>query len=218
MTTSTSPPRLHAIRSPAEPEQWRTLVAAVAALVGMEPVAEPRPPRGAREVQGILAAAAKMDGAVLILPDAAPTGAGGAARSAQLERLLVPFDRSRAEDAVLRPVILRALDQGRAVEQVHVLTGKSEPSIWEGPGHHAQAWHDELRRRHQVGTATLQVRGGQPATALVELAARADLVVVCWDGQVAASRAKVLREILAGALSPILLLRRPASGSSHAPR
>jgi hypothetical protein len=215
MTMSTTRPRLHVIASLAEPERWRTLVAEVAALVGMEPVVELPPPGRAQDVQGILTVAAEMDGAVLVLPNAALTAAGGAVRAARLERLLVPIDRSRAEDAVLRPLILRALEQGMAVDQIHLLTQKSQPPMWEGPGHHAQAWHDELHRRHRVGTARLQVRGGQPSAVLGELGGRADLVVVCWGGQVEAGRPKVVREILAGVVSPVLLLKRPAPGLSH---
>ncbi|HUA95269.1 MAG TPA: hypothetical protein VMB82_07050 [Acidimicrobiales bacterium] len=216
MTTS-APGQLHVITGPAETERWLALVADVAALVRMEPIIEPRQPEGAGGAQAVLAAAAGMEGAVLVLP-AAPTGLGGAEGPPRLERLLVPFDRSRAEDQVLRPLIRRALEQDVAVEQVHVLTEKSRPRMWEGPGHHAAAWHDELRRRHRVGTATLAVRSGQPAVVLAELGVRADLVAACWDGQVTAGRAKVLRAILASALPPpLLLLRRPSprSGGGH---
>lgn len=205
------PPRLHVVVGPGGVGPWHDVVATVAALVGLDPVVEPLPARANGEdwAQRVLAAAAGMDGAVLVLPHAVPDTETGTT----VRRVLVPFDRSEAELTVLRPLIGRALEQELAVQQVHVLSDQSRPAMWEGAGHHAQVWHNELRRSYQVGLANLRVRSGRPGTVLRSLAADADLIVACWNGQATATRAEVLREILSGAPPPLLLIRAPSSHS-----
>lgn len=211
MSSSTPVPLLHVLAASGRLGRWGEVAAHVAALVGMEPVIELRPVgQAADEARATLTAAAAMDGAVLVLPDDRPATVDDAS-PARLRHVLVPFDRSRGEALVLRPLIRRALEEHMAVEQVHVLSDRSRPAIWEGAGHHARAWHDELRRRHQVGTAHLTVRSGEPPTVIGALAAGTDLVVACWNGQVGAKRARVLREILAGVHPPLLLLRAPGT-------
>ncbi len=204
--TASPAPALHVIAGPGGAGGWDNVVAEVAALVGLEPVVESFPAAGgaAERAQALLNAAATMDGAVLVLPHQ-PAGPG--AGPAAVRRVLVPFDRSGAESDVLDPLIRRALAADLAVEQVHVLTDQSRPAIWEGAGHHARAWLDELRRRYQVGTASLRVRAGSPAAVLCALAAGVDLVVACWSGETGAGRARVLREIVADTPSPLLLVR-----------
>ena len=208
MTAFAGAPRLHVLASPGEYGRWEAVVHDVADLVNLEALLEPRPQGGdgPAEAEAILAAAAKMDGAVLVLP-----GGGGAAREVgpvapRVRRVLVPFERSRAEGPVLRLLIRRALAKDMAVEQVHVLGEDNRPAMWEGSGHHAQEWLEELRREHQVGTALLRVRSGRTTDVLRSWAAEADLVVVEWGGKTGAERARVLRAILAGSPPPLLLL------------
>jgi hypothetical protein len=190
--TAGQPPRLHVVVGPGGVGRWHDVVSKAAALVGLDPVVEPLPARanGGDWAQRVLAAAAGMDGAVLVLPHAVPPTETGTT----VRRVLVPFDRSEAELPVLRPLIRRALEQELAVQQIH-----------------------ELRRSYQVGTANLRVRSGRPGTVLRSLAADADLIVACWNGRAAATRAEVLREILSGAPSPLLLIRTSSarSGAGH---
>lgn len=124
-------------------------------------------------------------------------------------RVLVPTDRSAAVRAVVHPWIERFSAAGAHVEQIHVLDVHSRPAMWEGPGHHAAAWRAEVGRRHRVGTEAVVVRSGDPAHEIEAVAARFDLVLVCWKGDASVDRAGVLRQLLAGITRPVLLVRDP---------
>lgn len=186
---------------------WRAFVDEVAALLGVSSHVVGRPAASAGEgEQATLAAAASADAPVLVLPSALPGGAGPVTR---VRRVLVPVDRSAGERRTLRPLLERLQAMGSAVEQLHVLSSGTRPAMWEGPGHHAEAWHAEVRRRHQVGAAGFEVKSGEPAAEITARAGTADLVVLCWRSDPAADRARTLRAVLQQVGQPVLLLPLP---------
>jgi len=121
----------------------------------------------------------------------------------------VPIEATRAERRVLRPWIERAERLGFEVEQLHALTTATTPGMWEGPGHHAEAWWAQARRRYRMGTATLSIETGDPADSILAAASRFDLIMLFWQGDVTAGHAATLRKVISGADRPLLLVRNP---------
>lgn len=189
-----------------EPGPWEGVVTALSEALGLEPVREagPAPPGDPELVERVLERAAAAPGPVLVLPPARP--AEGEPRTARtLERVLAPFDSEEVSEA-LRPVLDRLQEAGVQVAQLLVMTADTLPPMWDGVGHHARAWHAELRRRHQVGEASVEVTAGVPATTVVARAEDADLVVLCWGRPARAGGARTLRGVLAAIDVPLLLV------------
>jgi len=115
---------------------------------------------------------------------------------AALRRVLIPSDASDdvAEGArVLRDRLAKA---GIRSTILHVLTEDNRPRMWEGSGHHAAQWFDEMRRRHRAGPETLTVVPGDPEHELETYASGVDLVVVLWHHDVSFGHAALLRSVL----------------------
>lgn len=205
--TGPPPTRLHVLAdATGDPGRWAGFVAGVAALTGLEPLVSARPRDGGDlRRQRLLEWAAATTDPVLVLP-VEPADRSTVTEPPRLRRALVPIDRSLSERRTLRAWIERAQAAGVEIEQLHVLGEANRPRIWEGPGHHAEAWLAGLRR-HQVGDAVLRVRSGEPAAAIVSAIPSADLLLICWKGDPAADRAHVLRAVLGRLERPVLLVR-----------
>lgn len=181
---------------------WESLVSEVMSLAGtassaVQPLAE-----SAELPDAVLRLAADRPGPLLYIPTIEPSPG-----QAKLTRMLVPFDRTVGERRLLRPWIERAQDRGVEVCQLHVISGKEAPAMWEGAGHHARAWLAEVERRHGAGVAGLFVRCGDPAEHILDALAEVDLLLVCWRGDPEAKRARLARRLIGGAPVPLLLAR-----------
>ncbi|MDA8279371.1 MAG: universal stress protein [Actinomycetota bacterium] len=218
MTAPLVSPRLRVLCSDGDSfDRWRAVVDSAAALVAAEAVADPSScgPAPSRD-QFVLERAAATNDPVLVLPTPRPgvAATGGHEPAATTKpgpagtrRILAPIDRTPAEHHTLVPLLQRAEAMGIEIEQMHVLAGPTRPPMWEGPGHHADAWLAQLRLHHQIGDATMVVRSGEPATAIRAASLRADLLVVAWNGDATRGRARVLRSLLRHARQPLLLVR-----------
>ena len=205
----------------------RALSEAVGRLAGLAPAFED--PVGSEEdfdgLEAALRLAASSEEPVLVLPDrrtsrrsSSSSRGSSSSRPKTLRRILVPIDRSVAERSILRAWIARAQALGSAVAELHVLTDATRPAMWEGAGHHAAAWHDELRRRQLVGDASLAVKNGDPVEHLTAAEPRVDLVVSCWGGDPSRGRARILRRVLEASSVPVLLVRTPPAELPSRPR
>jgi hypothetical protein len=164
-------------------------------------------PQGSQRLAAVLNRAAGARGPVLIVPG---PPASHRHPATELQRVLAPFDTSDEVTASLRPVLLRLQSAGVRVVQLHVLTNATMPVMWEGSGHHAAAWRAELRHRHQVGVAEVEVVVGlTPAEAVIARSADADLVLLCWNRSSDDGRAETVRRVLAATDVPVLLLPLP---------
>jgi len=119
--------------------------------------------------------------------DRAPSG---------MQRVLIPSDASDEVAAGARALSTRLARAGVQATILHVLTEDNLPRMWEGSGHHAAEWFDELRRRHGATSDVLSVVTGDPHEELRAYATRADLVVMLWRHDTSAGRASVLRSVL----------------------
>lgn len=201
---------LHVLRPPDTGGQgWADLVAFVAELTGLDPKEEALPRAGTADPSDVLAVAVASDDPVLVLPPKARM----ARAEGQPRVVLVPSDRSRSERRVLRGWIERIERRGVEVRQMHVMTRESHPVMWEGPGHHAEAWWNEIAQRHRAGVSTFSVRTGDPTQAILAESAACDLVVLFWRGGTSPDRARVLRDVIAGATCPLLVVQRAPLGS-----
>lgn len=188
-------------------------IATAAALSGLRSVedwiAESEPAGG--RIESILAHAASTTDPVLVVPNTQEleTRVG----EPEVTRMLVPIDLTADERRLLRPWIEKALDLGMDVEQVHVLTDRTRPPIWEGPGHHAEAWRAALKLRHQTPGTALSVCSGDPAAQIVNKSLAADLVLTAWRGSTASGRSAVMHRLLTDLSRPVLLVRRVPKSS-----
>lgn len=199
-------PRLLVIALSPGPSPWDGVVAALSEALGLEPLHEegPAAPDDPELVDRVLERAASSAGPVLVLPPAGEAGTPpGETRT--LGQVLAPFDSDEVT-AALRPVLARLQASGVEVAQLLVATPETLPPMWEGPGHHARAWHAELRRRHQVGEASVEVAAGVPAAMVLARAGDADLVVLCWSRRVRVGGRLTLRGVLGAVDVPLLLV------------
>lgn len=213
MSDSSWSGRLRVLPCPeGDPGVWAPLVSEVTAMVGLLPSFEDAPGRADEPStqQALLTYAATTADPVLVLPADQPPGrVGPRPVGGRVRQVLVATDRSPNTRLLLRQWIPRLQSQGAEVEQLHVLAASTVPAFWEGPGHHANAWHAEVRRRHGAGEGALSVRTGDPADAIAEASAHVDLVMISWKGETSSGRALVLRRVLAVVRRPVLLVRAP---------
>jgi len=186
--------------------RWRVVVDAASALAGLLPSYEEAATAGrADRASVVLAHAGATGDPVLVLPEHAEER-GGPDHGRRLQ-LMVPTDFTRDEERVLRRWADRASHLGFDVHQLHVLDASTRPAMWEGTGHHAAAWWDEQRRRHQLRHAHLSVRSGDTVERILERSTGVDLVLVYWRGGPASGHALVVRQLLERGRLPLLLVR-----------
>ncbi len=191
---------------------WREVVSRVLSLTGLTSVVDERPgsPAGPVADQDIVSFAATTSDPILVLPRRHPPTESHGGQS----RLLVPIEPSGLERPVLRAWIERAERLGFGVDLLHVITRATAPRMWEGPGHHAEAWWAQIRRRYRIGTAALSIDTGDPADGILAAASRSELIMLFWRGDAAAGHAATLRRVIRGADKPLLLVRKPPASSA----
>jgi hypothetical protein len=127
-----------------------------------------------------------------------------------LRRVLVPLDRASDTGSAVSAARALAGDVAEVVP-LHVFDQSTVPTFWDQPQHEATVWGYEFARRAAVnGAEVLELRAGDAGAAVLDAATtrRADLVVLAWSQKFEPGRAKVVREVLANAHIPVVLLPR----------
>ena len=191
----------------ADASRWAGLVADLGHALGLRPVDTPLDMTGEGWVGRLVAAAAAAPGPVLVVPRPQPEDVETPVAT-QLLRVVIASDD--APDVVRSARFLsRHLRNGGVQTSVLVvLSGAPLPAMWEGPGHNAAAWRDELHRRHGEPDA-LEVLPGTdgPGRAIGQHTDDAQLLVLIWRRVAAEGRAVVVRSVLDDAPSlPCLLV------------
>ncbi|MEO6821668.1 MAG: universal stress protein [Candidatus Nanopelagicales bacterium] len=143
---------------------------------------------------------------VVVVPPHYPMSPAG--QQSPPRRLLIPLEGKRESS---RPVIA-AIDHlvVAEVEMVvlHVLTDATMPPMLDRPGRDLSMWGDEFVARFCSPASRIEVRIGDVAARVADLASEdhVDLVVMSWSRISASGRAKVVHEVLATSATPILLL------------
>jgi nucleotide-binding universal stress UspA family protein len=150
---------------------------------------------------------------LVVPPDARLPGPGEAGR-----RVLVPLNGSRdSADAVA--LMLRQL-AGAGVELValHVFVPETVPPFWDQAAHAEETWAAEFAATWcAVPGIDVRLRAGAPPSTVLEVAAeeQVDLIALAWSQELVPGRAEVVREVLAHAVIPILLVPvRPTQAPS----
>jgi uncharacterized protein len=151
-----------------------------------------------------LAAASTARKPVLVVPPDARVGAPG-----DRVRVIVPHDGSPETDRGAAHA--RRLFRATAVEVtlLHAFAGDTVPRFWDEPQHEAAAWAREFVKRHWPATVpAVRLAAGAPASAVLGAAeARAcDVIALVWGQELGADHARVVRDVLADARVPVLLL------------
>jgi hypothetical protein len=183
---------------------FELLVADVARALELVPEPELVASEEVREktIGKLLTMASSVSGPLLVLPAKRHAGAtpdrAGKARGAatRMGRVLIPSDASEEVTVATRALYRRFTRAGVHVTMLHVMTDDNMPRMWEGSGHHAAAWFDELRQKHGAALDVLKVVSGEPEYELRVQPDAADLVVLFWRHDSRAGHAAVIRSLL----------------------
>jgi len=183
---------------------FELLVADVARALELVPEPELVASEEVREktIGKLLTMASSVSGPLLVLPAKRHAGAtpdrAGKARGAatRMGRVLIPSDASEEVTVATRALYRRFTRAGVHVTMLHVMTDDNMPRMWEGSGHHAAAWFDELRQKHGAALDVLKVVSGEPEYELRVQPDSADLVVLFWRHDSRAGHAAVIRSLL----------------------
>jgi hypothetical protein len=211
-------------------DDFELLVADVARALELVPAPELAAREEVREktIGKLLTMASSVSGPLLVLPPrrhagAVPDRAGKARQAAtRMRRVLIPSDASEEVTAATRALYRRFTRAGVRVTMLHVMTDDNMPRMWEGAGHHAAAWFDELRQKHGAGLDVLKVVSGEPGYELRVRPDAADLVVLFWRHDSRAGHAAVIRSLLVRGIEvPQLLVAlewmKGHASASHVP-
>jgi nucleotide-binding universal stress UspA family protein len=129
-----------------------------------------------------------------------------------LRRLLIPLEGSGASSGPVAEVLRPILPTDVELIAIHVFTPDTVPRVLDHPARDLLLLGDEFLARHLPGASDVAFRSGPAGARIAEMCAeeRADLVVLSWSQDSSAGRAEVVREVLARATVPVLLL--PAAG------
>ena len=183
---------------------FELLVADVARALELVPEPELVASEEVREktIGKLLTMASSVSGPLLVLPAKRHAGAtpdrAGKARGAatRMGRVLIPSDASEEVTVATRALYRRFTRAGVHVTMLHVMTDDNMPRMWEGSGHHAAAWFDELRQKHGAALDVLKVVSGEPEYELRVQPDAADLVVLFWRHDSRAGHAAVIRSLV----------------------
>jgi nucleotide-binding universal stress UspA family protein len=133
----------------------------------------------------------------------------GTAR-AQLGRVLLPLEGTTESSQAIEQVLALADRADLEVVVLHVHTPQAVPAFQDQPHHAIAAWQREFAARYvqQRRSAEIVQHVGAAADRVVPTAhdVDADLIVLAWNQDLTAGRARVIRETLAQSSIPVLLV------------
>ena len=139
---------------------------------------------------------------VVVPPD------GGVVRP--LQRILVPLEGSTTSSESIVGPLGRLAEAGATAVALHVFDATTAPLFWDDVAHSRDCYADEFMSRWWSGPTMPEVRlrRGDPALALLDVAARddVDLIVLGWGQDLSGGHARVVRTVLANATVPVLLV------------
>jgi Universal stress protein family. len=141
----------------------------------------------------------------------------------RIESVLVPLDGTSASAAALRETVTLASSAAAEITVAHVQERQSAPPFEDHLPHEADAWSKEFIARYcpSATEATLELRVGEPREHVLDILRQSgcDLVALGWSQDLARGRAAIVRQMLAEAPVPVLLVpanddREPAAASA----
>ncbi|MGZ4418554.1 MAG: universal stress protein [Gaiellaceae bacterium] len=149
---------------------------------------------------------------MIVPPDADPPGA--------FRRILVPIEGLVSHTVAPRWLFEPAREAGIDVLALHIHDADSIPSFTDQPQHEQPAWAAEFVRRFcrwGIDEVRLEIRVGRIGELIPVVAAEndCDLIALGWSQELASARASVVRETLARAPLPILLVPVSTEGETE---
>lgn len=125
-----------------------------------------------------------------------------------LRRVVVPLDGSHQSDQAAHQTLSLFRDAEVEIVVLHVFNAHHVPAFLDHAHHDLEAWRSEFLARHTGPGVRLELRTGQPAGRVVDVAAaeHADLIVLGWSQSLEPGRAAVVRDTLARTSTPVLLI------------
>ncbi len=137
-----------------------------------------------------------------------------------LRRLVVPLEGSPSGSAAMKHADDALCRRGREIVMLHVVTGHRPaeegsfpaPRIVDQEHYEWSAWQEEFTMRFsqcpEGGRHRVSVRVGDPAKLIVKesISLQAELIVLSWRGSFDGDRGAVVKELLAAAPCPLLIV------------
>ncbi len=132
-----------------------------------------------------------------------------------LQRVVVALEGSMDTSAALRPLLERARAHGVLATAVHVDDEHALPAFSDQPQYESAVFAEEFTARYAPvgavggsGPTQLELRIGEPPAQVLAVCdqTEADLLVVAWSCNLAPGHARFVREILADAKIPVMLV------------
>jgi nucleotide-binding universal stress UspA family protein len=151
---------------------------------------------------------------LVVPPDARLPAPGEACR-----RALVPLNGRRDSADAVAAMLRQLAGAGVELVALHVFVPETVPRFWDQAGHAEETWAAEFAATWcAVPGVDVRLRAGAPPSTVVEVATeeQADLIALAWSQELVPGRAEVVREVLAHAAIPVLLV--PVSTTpAHSP-
>ncbi len=173
-------------------------------------------PGGPRPVGHVALAVAETVGkpVLVVPPDARLPGAGEGPH-----RALVPLNGRPASADAVAGTLHQLAAAGVELVALHVFVPDEVPRFWDQAAHEHESWALEFAARWcALPRVEVRLRAGAPPDTVVEVAAEeeVDLIALAWSQDLSPGRAEVVREVLAHATVPVLLVP-VATAPAHEP-
>lgn len=131
-----------------------------------------------------------------------------------ISRVLVPLDGTLESAVAVETVMATFARAGSELVVLHVFDEATAPRFWDQPAHARRGWEQEFRARfHPPEQARIELRCGRPGEHVVKAAAEqpVDLIALGWSQSLSPGRAHTVRETVATAMTPVMLVPIPAT-------
>ncbi|MGZ4145298.1 MAG: universal stress protein [Actinomycetota bacterium] len=128
---------------------------------------------------------------------------------APIRKVLIPLDGSQSTAAAAKRVSRTFASSGVEVVALHVFDAASTPLFLDRPDYDLDAWTREFLARYSAEPGSrLELRSGRPGNNVVTTAEEegVDMIALAWRQDLSPGRASVVREVLARAIVPVLLI------------
>lgn len=131
-----------------------------------------------------------------------------AGASHAVRRLLVPLEGSAESSQPIAEALFPLFEAEVETIVLHVFTEDTAPRMLDRPARDLQLVADEFLARHCPGATRIALRGGPIGSCVTDVCGEedADLIVLSWSQDASPGHAAVIREVLAHAHVPVLLL------------
>jgi nucleotide-binding universal stress UspA family protein len=192
---------LELIAAPVEPALLRSIAepGVIAAVLGARSTPGGRRPAGHTALD-ILEHTDKP--IVVVPPEAVRT------YEVPLRRVLVPLEGSDVTSAPVIDHLCPLFVEDVELVVLHVFTAGTTPRLLDRPGRDLELWAGEFGARFCPIAARVEWRTGSVGRSVTEVCNEegADLIVLSWSQDMSPGRAATIRDVLAHAPAPVLLL------------